>query len=127
MFFIKLDEEDWRQTATIAAYVMLGVAGIIYAVIGAANADALFDSMSSVCGALILVGLTSEGAIWLMVMAFGKLKEARDRGEKRGIAIGIERGHEQMIQSMRESGLDEADIQKTIDNLNAGSNGKIHS
>ena len=49
-----------------------------------------------------------------MVMALGKLREARVRGQEQEI--------ERMIQSMRNIGISEADIQKAVDDLNARSN-----
>ena len=58
-----------------------------------------------------------------MVMAFGKLREAREKG----IEIGEERGIERTKQAMRNSGLPEAEIQKILDILNARSSGKPQS
>ena len=54
-----------------------------------------------------------------MVMAFGKLKEAR--------AKGIEIGQERMIQAMREDGLSEDRIRRIMDRRESGSNGKRQS
>ena len=58
----------------------------------------------------------------VMVIVFGKIKKARDMALKRDLDRGIEIGIARMIISMRNSGLSESDIQKTVDNLKASSN-----
>ena len=66
-----------------------------------------------------------------MVMALGVIAEAKGRaraeGREEGIEIGEEQGIERTLEAMRTSNLSEADIQKVVDNLKAGSNGKRQS
>ena len=51
-----------------------------------------------------------------MVMALGKLREARDKGRVEGRVEGREEGRAQeyaaMIQALREAGVSESDIQR---------------
>ena len=131
MFFITWREGNWRQTAVLAVYVVVALTGIIYSVLSAANASELFSAMSDMCGALIISGITIEGAIGIMVMALGIIAEAKERaraegieqGREEGIEQGIERTRAQMIATMRDAEVPEADIQKAIDQLDAAANG----
>ena len=127
MFFLQWDESNWRQTAAITAYAVIALAGIIYSVLSAANASELFSAMSDMCGALVISGIMTEGVVWTMVMALGIIAEAKNRAREEGIEIGQERGIERAIQSMRDSGFSEADIQKVVDSLKTGSNGRKQS
>ena len=54
-----------------------------------------------------------------MVMALGVIAEAKTRARAGG--------REEMIQAMKKAGFSEADIQKAVDNLNTGSNGRKQS
>ena len=119
MFFFQWDESDWRQQATIMVYAILSLAGIIYMIVTAAGVKAFLGGTADVGGALFAFALATEGVIWNMVMAFGKLREAKEKG--------IEIGQERTIQAMRNSGYSEADIQKILNDLRTGSNGKNQS
>lgn len=58
-----------------------------------------------------------------MVMALGKLREARDRGRVEGRAEGRAEEHEAMIQALREAGISESDIQRVQAQRDARGNG----
>ena len=58
-----------------------------------------------------------------MVMALGVIAEAKTRAREEGIEIGQERA----IEAMRKLDLSEADIQKVVDDLKTGSNGRRQS
>ena len=119
MFFFQWDEDDWKQQAAIMVYVMLGLAGIIYMIVTAAGAKAFLGGTADVGGAIFVFALTAEGATWNMVMALGKLREARVRGRQEE--------RERMIQAMREDGLSEDRIRRIMDRRESGSNGKRQS
>ena len=91
-------------------------------------------------GALFLLALVMEGVIWNMVIAFGKIQEAREKGyeegrreglaearaERRrerlaqaladGLAVGRKEGRAEeraaMVRALREVGISEADIRR---------------
>ena len=115
MFFFQWDESDWRQQATIMAYAILSLAGIIYMIVTTASPEAFLGGTADVGGAIFAFALAAEGVTWHMVMALGKLREARVKGR------------EDMIEAMRKAGFSESDIQKAIDNLNVGSNRRKQS
>ena len=143
MFFITWREGNWRQTTVLAVYVVVALTAIIYSVLSAANASELFSVMSDICGTLIISGIMIEGAIGIMVMALGIIAEAKERaraegieqgiekgikqgreeGREQGIEQGIERTRAQMIATMRDAEVPEADIQKAIAQLDAAANG----
>lgn len=58
-----------------------------------------------------------------MVMALGKLSEARRRGREEGRAEGIEEGREKMVRAMRETGRSETEIQQALDRFDNRRNG----
>lgn len=119
MFFSQWDDQDWRQLSVVAAYVALGIAGIVYALLNAEDLRSLLGNLADIGGALFVIGIIVEGAIWLMVIAFGKLQEARRearRASERARAEGIEAGkaaaRAAMIRRMRDAGISEEDIQR---------------
>ncbi|MDE2823983.1 MAG: hypothetical protein OXK79_10835 [Chloroflexota bacterium] len=129
MFFSQWDDEDWRQLSVVAAYVALGIAGIAYALLNAEDIRTLLGNLADIGGALFVIGIIAEGAIWLMVIAFGKLREARrearrasERARAEGRAEGIEVGkaaaRAAMIQRMRDAGIPEEDIQRVAASTN---------
>lgn len=56
-----------------------------------------------------------------MVMALGKLREARDKGREEGRA----EEHAAMIQALREAGISESDIQRVQARRDARGNGPV--
>lgn len=119
MFFSQWDDEDWRQLSVIAAYVALGIAGIVYALLNAEDLRTLLGNLADIGGALFVIGIIVEGAIWLMVIAFGKLREARRASERaraearaEGIEVGKAAARAAMIRRMRDVGIPEEDIQR---------------
>ena len=63
MFFFQWYEYNWKQTAAIMAYAVFALAGIIYSILSAANANELFSAMSDMCGALVISGIMIEGVV----------------------------------------------------------------
>ena len=115
MFFSQWDDEDWRQLSVVAAYVALGIAGIVYALLNAEDLRTLLGNLADIGGALFVIGIIVEGAIWLMVIAFGKLREARrasERARAEGIEVGKAAARAAMIRRMRDVGIPEEDIQR---------------
>ena len=73
-----------------------------------------------VCGSIVANGSWDErGAVWIMVMALGKLREARDKGREEGRA----EEYQAMIQALREAGISESDIQRVQAQRDARGNG----
>ena len=126
MFFFQWDQEDWKQVLIIMAYVVIGIAGIVYILLNAGEPRSLLSGLADVGGTLFLLALVTEGAVWIMVMALGKLREARDKGREEGReegrvegrVEGREEGRAQeyaaMIQALREAGISESDIQRVL-------------
>ena len=119
LFFSQWDDEDWRQLSVIAAYVAIGIAGIAYALLNAEDLRTLLGNLADIGGALFVIGIIAEGATWLMVIAFGKLREARrearrasERARAEGIEVGKAAARAEMIQRMRDAGIPEEDIQR---------------
>lgn len=131
MFFSQWDDEDWRQLSVVAAYVALGIAGIVYALLNAEDLRTLLGNLADIGGALFVIGIIVEGAIWLMVIAFGKLREARRASERaraearaeghaeghaegraEGVEVGKAAARAAMIRRMRDVGIPEEDIQR---------------
>ena len=119
MFFSQWDDEDWRQLSVVAAYVALGIAGIAYALLNAEDFRTFLGNLADIGGALFAIGIIAEGAIWLMVIAFGKLREMRrearkasERARAEGIEVGKATARAAMIQKMRDVGIPEEDIRR---------------
>ena len=60
-----------------------------------------------------------------MVMAMGKLREARDKGREEGRVEGRAEEHAAMIKALREAGISESDIQRVQDRRDARGNGPV--
>lgn len=133
MFFFQWDQEDWKQVLVILAYVVIGIAGIVYILLNVGELRTFLSGLADVGGTLFLLALVTEGAVWIMVMALGKLREARDRGREEGRAEGRVEGraegraeeHEAMIQALREAGISESDIQRVQAQRDARGNGPV--
>ncbi len=67
-----------------------------------------------------------------MVFAPGRLSEERRRGREEGLAEGLEKGRaegleegrEKMVQTMREIGISETEIQQALDRFDNRRNGE---
>ncbi len=108
MFFFQWDQEDWKQPVVVMAYALIGIAGSVYVLLNTGEPIAFLGGLADVGGALFLFALVTEGVTWNMVMALGKIREARDRGREEG------RTEERaaMIQALRDAGIPEPDIQR---------------
>ena len=136
LFFFQWDQEDWKQTLVILAYVVIGVAGAVYILLDAGELRTFLSGLADVGGALFLFALVTEGAVLVMVMALGKIREARDRGREEGReegraegrAEGLEEGRAEeyaaMLQTLREVGISESDIQRVQIQRDARGNGR---
>ena len=116
MFFFQWDQDDHKHLGAIAAYMLVGVAGIVYKLLNSGDLETFLSGLADVGGAVFIVGLVIEGGVWIMVMALGKLSEARRRGR--------EEGREDMVRAMRELGKPETEIQQVLDWLDSHKNGE---
>ena len=88
----------------------------MYKLLNSGNLETFLSGLADVGGAVFIVGLVIEGGIWIMVMALGKLSEARRRGR--------EEGREDIVRAMRELGKPETEIQQVLDWLDSHKNGE---
>lgn len=119
MFFFQWDQDDLKHLGAIAAYMLVGVVGIVYKLLNSGDLETFLSGLADVGGAVFIVGLVTEGGVWIMVMALGKLSEARRRGR--------EEGREDMAQAMRALGRPESEIQQALDWLDRRKNGERES
>ncbi len=144
MFFFQWDQDDLKHLGAIAAYMLVGVLGIVYKLMNSSDLETFLSGLADVGGAVFIVGLVTEGGVWIMVMALGKLSEARRRGREEGRAEGraegleegraegleegraegLEEGREKMAQAMRELGRPETEIQQALDRFDNRRNGE---
>ena len=131
MFFFQWDQDDLKHLGAIGAYMLVGVLGIVYKLLNSGDLETFLSGLADVGGAVFIVGLVTEGGVWIMVMALGKLSEARRRGREEGRAEGLEEGRaegleegrEKMVQAMRETGRSETEIQQALDRFDNRRNG----
>ena len=131
----------------VMAYALIGIAGSVYVLLNTGDMIAFLGGLADVGGALFLLALVMEGVTWNMVMALGKIREARDRGRaeghaegreeglvvgraegraeglEEGRAEGFEEGRAAMIQALREVGIAEVDIRRVEVEREAWGNG----
>ena len=116
MFFFQWDQEDWKQPVVVMAYALIGIAGSVYVLLNTGEPIAFLGGLADVGGALFLFALVTEGVTWNMVMALGKIREARDRGREEGREEGRVEGRAEeraaMIQALRDAGIPEPDIRR---------------
>ena len=144
MFFLQWDQDDLKHLGAIAVYILVGVAGIVYKLVNSSDLETFLSGLADVGGAVFIVGLVTEGGIWIMVMALGKLSEAKRRGREEGLAEGLEKGlekgrvegreeglvegreegREKMARAMREIGRPETEIQRALDRFDNRRNGE---
>ena len=124
MFFFQWDQDDLKHLGAIGAYVLVGVVGIVYKLLNSGDLETFLSGLADVGGAVFIVGLVTEGGVWIMVMALGKLSEARRRGREEGRAEGLEEGREKMVRAMRETGRSETEIQQALDRFDNRRNGE---
>ncbi|MYA61565.1 MAG: hypothetical protein F4X94_03205 [Dehalococcoidia bacterium] len=120
MFFFQWDQDDLKHLGAIGAYMLVGVAGIVYKLLNSGDLETFLSGLADVGGAVFIVGLVTEGGVWIMVMALGKLSEARRRGREEG----LEEGREKMVRAMREIGRPETEIQQALDRFDNRRNGE---
>ena len=147
MFVFQWDQEDWKQPMAVMAYALIGIAGSVYVLLNTGDAIAFLGGLADVGGALFLLALVTEGVVLNMVMALGKIREARERGRAEGHAEGREEGlvegrakglvegreeglvegrekeRAAMIRALREAGVAEADIERVEIRREAWGNG----
>ena len=119
MFFFQWDQDDLKHLGAIGAYMLVGVVGIVYKLLNSGDLETFLSGLADVGGAVFIVGLVTEGGVWIMVMALGKLSEARRRGREEGLA----EGREKMARAMRETGRSETEIQQALDRFDNRRNG----
>ena len=124
LFFFQWDQDDLKHLGAIAAYMLVGVVGIVYKLLNSGDLETFLSGLADVGGAVFIVGLVTEGGVWIMVMALGKLSEARRRGREEGRAEGLEEGREKMVRAMRETGRSETEIQQALDRFDNRRNGE---
>jgi hypothetical protein len=120
LFFFQWDRDDLKHLGAIAAYILVGVAGIVYKLLNSGDLETFLSGLADVGGAVFIVGLVIEGGVWIMVMALGKLSEARRRGREEGLS----EGREKMARAMREIGRPETEIQQALDRFDNHRNGE---
>ena len=123
MFFFQWDQDDLKHLGAIGAYMLVGAAGIVYKLLNSGDFETFLSGLADVGGAVFIVGLVIEGVVWIMVMALGKLSEARRRGREEGLA----EGREKMARAMREIGRPETEIQQALDRFDNRRNGEGES
>ena len=124
MFFFQWDQDDLKHLGAIGAYMLVGVVGIVYKLLNSSDVETFLSGLADVGGAVFIVGLVTEGGVWIMVLALGKLSEARRRGREEGRAEGLEEGREKMVRAMREIGRPETEIQQALDRFDNRRNGE---
>ena len=132
MFFFQWDQDDLKHLGAIAVYMLVGAAGILYKLVNSSDLETFLSGLADVGGAVFIVGLVTEGGIWTMVFALGRLSEERRRGREEGLAEGLEKGREEglvegrekMAQTMREIGRPETEIQRALDRFDNRRNGE---
>ncbi len=136
MFFFQWDQDDLKHLGAIAAYMLVGVVGIVYKLLNSGGLETFLNGLADVGGAVFIVGLVTEGGVWIMVMALGKLSEARRRGREEGRAEGLAEGRaegreeglaegrEEMARAMRELGRPETEIQQALNRFDNRRNGE---
>ena len=124
MFFFQWNQDDLKHLGAIAVYMLVGVAGILYKLVNSSDLETFLSGLADVGGAVFIVGLVTEGGVWIMVLALGKLIEERRRGREEGRAEGLEEGRERMAQAMRETGRSETEIQQALDRFDDRRNGE---
>ena len=124
MFFFQWDQDDLKHLGAIGAYMLVGVLGIVYKLLNSGDLETFLSGLADVGGAVFIVGLVTEGGVWIMVMALGKLIEERRRGREEGRAEGLEEGREKMVRAMRETGRSETEIQQALDRFDNRRNGE---
>ena len=140
MFFFQWDQDDLKHLGAIAAYMLVGVVGIVYKLLNSGDLETFLNGLADVGGAVFIVGLVTEGGVWIMVMALGKLSEARRRGREEGRAEGLAEGREEglaegreeglaegreeMARAMRELGRPESEIQQALNRFDNRRNGE---
>ena len=116
MFFFQWNQDDLKHLGAIAVYMLVGVAGILYKLVNSSDLETFLGGLADVGGAVFIVGLVTEGGVWIMVLALGRLIEERRRGREEGRAEGraegLEEGREKMARAMREIGRPETEIQR---------------
>ena len=127
MFFFQWDQDDHKHLGAIAVYMLVGVVGIVYKLLNSGDLETFLSGLADVGGAVFIVGLVIEVGVWIMVMALGKLSEARRRGREEGRAEGREEGREEMARAMRALGRPESEIQQALDWLDRRKNGERES
>ena len=120
MFFFQWDKDDLKHLGAIGAYMLVGVVGIVYKLLNSGDLETFLSGLADVGGTVFIVGLVTEGGVWIMVMALGKLSEARRRGREEG----LEEGREKMVRAMREIGRPETEIQQALDRFDNRRNGE---
>ena len=136
MFFFQWDQEDWKQPMVVMAYALIGIAGSVYVLLNTGDPITFLGRLADVGGALFLFALVMEGVTWNMVMALGKIREARDRGREEGreeglaegrvegLAEGREEERAAMIQALRDAGIPERDIRRVEAQRDTRGNGR---
>ena len=124
MFFFQWNQDDLKHLGAIAVYMLVGVAGILYKLVNSSDLETFLSGLADVGGAVFIVGLVTEGGVWIMVLALGKLIEERRRGREEGRAEGLAEGRERMAQTMREIGRPETEIQRALDRFDERRNGE---
>ena len=140
MFFFQWDQDDLKHLGAIAAYMLVGIVGIVYKLLDSGDLETFLSGLADVGGAVFIVGLVIEGGVWIMVMALGKLSEARRRGREEGRAEGLAEGREEglaegreeglaegreeMARAMRELGRPESEIQQALNRFDNRRNGE---
>ena len=120
MFFFQWDQDDLKHLGAIAVYMLVGVAGILYKLVNSSDLETFLSGLADVGGAVFIVGLVTEGGVWIMVFALGRLREERRRGREEG----LEEGREKMVRAMREVGRPESEIQRALDRFDDRRNGE---
>ena len=93
MFVFQWDQEDWKQPMAVMAYALIGIAGSVYVLLNTGDMKAFLGGLADVGGALFLFALVTEGVILNMVMALGKIREAREKGREEGRREGLAEAH----------------------------------
>ena len=73
MSFFQLYPEDWKPPIVVGAYAIIGIAGIVYALLNATDPADFLSKLADVGSAVFLVALVSEGVMWIMVILFGHM------------------------------------------------------
>ncbi len=123
MFFFQWNQDDLKHLGAIAVYMLVGIAGIVYKLVNSSDLETFLSGLADVGGAVFIVGLVTEGGIWTMVFALGRLSEERRRGREEGRA----EGRKDMARAMRALGMPESEIQQALDWADMRRNGERES